>query len=204
MSMEQVDFSEKVICLIKSRRSIRKFKQEKVPTDILVKCIETATLAPSAQNLQPLEYFLVTDPDKLDSVFSCLKWAGYIAPKGDPKEGERPTAYLIVLTNQVLRKSRAENDAGAAIENFIISTWSYGIGTCWIASVDREKLRQLFRIPNLYNIGSVIAIGYPDESPVVEICSGDVRYWKDVMNILHVPKRSVHDILHIDEWKMKN
>jgi len=96
--------------------------------------------------------------------------------------------------------SSAEKDVGAAIENFILSAWSLGIGTCWIVSIDREKLRQLLQIPERLVIDSIVACGYPDETPVVEVMSDDVRYWKDESGVLHVPKRSLNDILRIDRW----
>ena len=196
--------SEEILVLINSRRTIRQFKQDSIPLEDLIKCIKSAGLAPSAANLQPIEYLLITDSEKVKAIFPLLKWAGYIAPDGNPEEGRRPTAYLIVLVNKSIRKTGAEHDAGAAIENFILSAWSLGIGSCWLASVNREKLQNSFNIPDSYSIDSVIALGYPDESPVVEMATDDIKYWKDKDGVLHVPKRSVKDILQINEWKKNN
>ncbi len=196
--------SEEISVLINSRRTIRQFKQDSIPLEDLIKCIKSAGLAPSAANLQPIEYLLITDSEKVKAIFPLLKWAGYITPDGNPKEGRRPTAYLIVLVNKSIRKTGAEHDAGAAIENFILSAWSLGIGSCWLASVNREKLQNYFNIPDSYSIDSVIALGYPDESPVVEIATDDIKYWKDKDGFLHVPKRPVKDILQINEWKKDN
>jgi len=196
--------SEEMSYVINTRRTIRQFKQDAIPLKDLIMCIKSAGLAPSASNLQPLEYFLVTEPKKVKTIFPLLKWAGYIAPDGNPEEGRRPTAYLIVLVNKSIRKTGAEHDAGAAIENFILSAWSFGIGSCWLASVNREKLQNYFNIPDSYSIDSVIALGYPDESPVVEIATDDIKYWKDKDGFLHVPKRPVKDFLQINEWKKDN
>ncbi len=191
--------SEGFLNIIKTRRTIRQFHQEEIPLSVWLDCIECARLAPSARNLQPLEYYLVTKPELREEIFPLLKWAGYIAPQGNPLEGKYPTAYLVVLINKELMLSRYANDAGAAIENFILAAWAQGIGTCWIASVEREKLRTSLKIPEQYEIDSVIACGYPAETPVFET-STDVRYWKDEQNVLHVPKKSMKDILHIDDW----
>ena len=80
-----------------SRRSIRRFQQKPISTDLLKKFVNAARLAPSAANFQPLEYFVVTDKDLLDKVFETLGWAAYIRPKWSPSQEERPTAYIIIL-----------------------------------------------------------------------------------------------------------
>ncbi|MFH1213148.1 MAG: nitroreductase family protein [Candidatus Neomarinimicrobiota bacterium] len=189
-----------MVAILKSRRSIRQFRPEPIDKAILLDCIECARLAPSARNLQPLEYCLVTDPELAEETFSLLRWAAYIAPEGNPLEAQHPTAYLAVMIDKDLMQSRYANDAGAAIENFIIAAWAHGIGTCWIASVEREKLRTLLEIPDKYEIDSVIAVGYPAEAPVVETAT-DIHYWKDSQHVLHVPKKPLSAILHFNRWK---
>jgi len=166
----------KFINLIKSRRSIRQFKQDPIPERELVDCVDAARLAPSAANLQPLEYILVTDRKQVEAIFPLLKWAAYI-------------------------KKWSNHDAGAAIENFMLAALSKGIGSCWLASVDRESIRKIYRIPEQYSIDSVIALGYPAEKPIVETAGDSIRYWKDKNLVLHVPKRSIKTILHINMFK---
>ncbi|MCD6205890.1 MAG: nitroreductase family protein [Candidatus Marinimicrobia bacterium] len=184
--------------LIKSRRSIRQFQPKPVPEDILKKCADAARLAPSAANLQPLEYILVNDPAQCERIFPLLRWAAYIQPKGNPKPGQHPTAYLIILINESLGNDWKFHDVGAAVENFILAAWSQGIGSCWLASVDRDKLRVLYKIPEDYKIDSVLALGYPAEEPVAEDRSETVRYWQDDTGRLHVPKRPLEKILHLN------
>ncbi|HNZ36110.1 MAG TPA: nitroreductase family protein [Candidatus Marinimicrobia bacterium] len=187
------------INIIKTRRTIRQFRQEQVDQAIIIEWVDCARLAPSARNLQPLEYFLITEPKLRERVFPLLRWASYIAPLGDPKEGQHPTGYLVVLINKDLMQSHYAKDAGAAIENFILAAWANGVGTCWLASVEREKLRALLAIPEQYEIDSVVAFGYPAESPVIEN-RNEIRYWLDEKNTLHVPKRPLASLLHINSW----
>jgi len=194
--------SEEFLKIIKTRRTIRQFSQKAIPQAVLLDCIECARVAPSARNLQPLEYCLVTDSPICEKIFPMLRWAGYIAPLGNPRKDQHPTGYLVVLINKNLMQSRYANDAGAAIENFILAAWAQGIGTCWLASVEREHLRPLLQIPDDYEIDSVIAFGYPAESPVLETAT-EIRYWKDENNVLHVPKKSMTNILHINGWNQK-
>ncbi|MCK4337423.1 MAG: nitroreductase family protein, partial [Candidatus Aminicenantes bacterium] len=181
----------KVFNLILSRRTIRQFKPKPVPRSILKKIIDAARLAPSAANRQPLEFLVVDDKEVVDRIFPCLKWAGYIVPEGNPRPGREPTSYIITLINSKVRKSGFEWDAGAAIENMILSALEEGIGSCWLASVDREKVRDIFGLPEDYTIDSILALGYPDESPVVEELVDSVEYWKDEHGRIHVPKRKL-------------
>jgi nitroreductase len=74
--------------LIQKRRTIRRFLQKPIPLKQLENFVDAARLAPSAANLQPLEYIIVHQPELLKRVFGTLKWAGYIRPLGDPPESK--------------------------------------------------------------------------------------------------------------------
>ncbi|MEW6200699.1 MAG: nitroreductase family protein [bacterium] len=185
---------------IRKRRSVRRFRRESVPLPLLEKLIDAARLAPSAQNLQPLEFIIVYDEETVRAVFPHLLWAGYIYPAGNPPPGEEPTAYIIVLLNGNIRAEGGEHDAGAAIENILIAATALGIGTCWVGAVNRKAVTELLHIPDDYRIDSIVALGYPDESPVIEDFSGSIQYWKDDNGVLHVPKRKLSRILHFNRY----
>lgn len=179
------------------RRSIRRFKNIAIPYDILEKCVNAARLAPSAANLQPLEYIIVDDEKLLPKVFDTLKWAKYIASAGNPPPGHTPMAYIVVLIKIGVGYKNLENfDAGLAVENMILVALEEGIGSCCLAAIDTHRLRELLNIPEDYIISLVLALGYPDESHVVEEFKGSPKYWKDKDNVLHVPKRALREILH--------
>ena len=89
--------SSSVYDAILSRRSIRRFQQKPVQLDLLKKFVNAARVAPSAANLQPLEYFVVTEKKLLGRVFETLGWAAYIRPRWAPNEDERPMAYIIII-----------------------------------------------------------------------------------------------------------
>jgi len=184
--------------LILQRRSIRLFQAKSVSRNILQKCVNAARLAPSAANKQPLEFIIVDDNKVKEQVFSCLKWAAYIAPKGDPKPGNEPQAYVVVLINRKIRDKGFEWDAGAAIENMILTALEEDVGSCWVISVDRERIRVILEIPKKYRIDSVLALGYTAEKPVLEQMKDSVEYWKDKEGRLHVPKRKLEDIKHLN------
>lgn len=185
--------------IIKGRRTIRKYKQERIDPVILKDLIDGARLAPSASNRQPLEYLIIDDPEKLDKVFQTLSWAGYIRPEGNPQEGEKPVAYIIVLINKEVGAPNPHKDSGAAIQNILLGAYSYGIGTCWLGSVNRKQLRENLSIPEKYDIDDVVALGYPAEKSVWEDEAGSIKYYKDENKIMHVPKRKLDDILYYNK-----
>jgi len=178
--------------LIFNRRTIRKFKQKRISKAILMDCIDAARLAPSAANLQPLEYILVTK--KLDRVFQYTKWAGYLED-GSPKEGEKPTAYIIIISNSKINKE-AKYDVGLAVGNIITTALEKDIASCIIGSLNRHELVRCFKIPKKYIIELVVALGYPEQTSKKEALKKDVKYWLDKDGVLHVPKRKLTDIAH--------
>lgn len=185
---------------IMKRRSTRRFRQLPISPKILNKLVNAARVAPSAGNLQPLEYIVVNDKRVLPEVFRTLKWARYIAPKGTPPEGEKPVAYIAVLVNEKIRDLRYAKDIGAAVENILLTALEEGIGGCCIDTIDKKKLRKILNVPDFLAIESVIALGYAAESPVAEKMTKSVKYWKDRSGTLHVPKRELKNILHRNRY----
>jgi len=191
---------KKIYETIVGRRTIRKFRQEPVPRDVLERLVDAARLAPSAANLQPLEYVVVDAAGPRAEVFPCLKWAAYIAPAGDPGPGEEPTAYVVTLANTKIREKMFEYDIGAAMENMILAALEEGLGSCWMLSIDRDKLRSILGVPENYRIDSVLALGYPAEEPAAEVMGDSCRYWKDEAGRLHVPKRTLSSVAHFNKF----
>ncbi len=185
--------------LILKRRTIRRFQQKPLSRDFLTKLVNAGRLAPSGANMQPLEFIVIDDEALLGKVFATLKWAAYIAPAGDPPPGKRPVAYITVLINKQI-KENGEVDAAAAIENMILVALEEGVGSCWLGSVERTKLAKILNIPNYFKIDSVLALGYPDESPVVEEAKDSIKYWKDETGTLHVPKRKLEHVIHFNKF----
>ena len=186
--------------IIAGRRTIRRFRPEPVSRELLERLVDVGRLAPSAANLQPLEFFVVDDAKLKAEVFPCLKWAAYIAPEGDPRPGEEPAAYIVTLANTKIREKMFEYDVGAAMENMILAALDEGVGSCWMLSIDRDTLRTILGVPEHYRIDSVLALGYPAEDPAAEVMGESCRYWKDEAGRLHVPKRPFGSVAHFNRF----
>jgi len=183
---------------IVGRRTIRRFKPDPVPRELLERLADAGRLAPSAANMQPLEFVVVDGAGPKAEIFPCLKWAAYIAPAGDPRPGEEPAAYIITLVNSKIREKMFEYDVGAAMENMTLAALAEGVGSCWMLSVDRDQIRAILGVPDHYRVDSVLALGYAAEDPVSEVAAGSIRYWKDADGRLHVPKRERASVVHIN------
>ncbi|HEX9901854.1 MAG TPA: nitroreductase family protein [Acidobacteriota bacterium] len=189
-----------MIELIRKRRSVRQFQPRPVPRDLLMTLAEAARLAPSAANRQPLEFILLDDPAVCGKLFPHLHWAAYISPAGNPQPGQEPAAYVVTLVNTAVRDKGYENDVGAAMMSMIMAAWAEGVASCWLISVDRAEVSRLLDIPETHRLDSVLALGYPAEAPQAEDLTDSVQYWKDAEGRLHVPKRKLDDIVHLNKF----
>ena len=182
--------------VIYRRRTIRRFKQEPLPLEVLKKLVDLARVAPMGNNIQSIEFIIVIKKEMKVKLFPCLGWAGSL-PEGTriPEEGRRPSAYIIVLGNTNI-KQNAVSDEGAAVQNILLGAIKYEIGTCWMGSIDRDKIREIFEVPKHYKIMHVISLGYPDEESVMEKHEDSFKYWKDEKGVMHVPKRKLEDVLY--------
>lgn len=184
---------------ILSRRTIRRFTQQALAHDMLKKYVNAARLAPSAANLQPLEYIIVDEKNLCDHLFETLEWAAYIQPKWTPRQHERPTAYIIVLVKDI-KNPYYQRDVGLATAHIVLSAEADGLGSCILCNINREKIQTIFKIPKEITVDSVIALGYKAEISIVEDLDTSVKYWRDDHDVLHVPKRRLKDIVHINRF----
>jgi len=183
--------------LVAKNRSYRRFYEDvPISLETLRELVDLARLSASAANMQPLKYFLSCDRKKNALIFEHLAWAGYLKDWPGPPEGERPSAYIVMLGDTEIAKN-VVCDHGIAAQSILLGAVEKGLGGCMIASVQREKLRETLNIPHRYDILLVLALGKPKETVVIEKMGpeGNVRYWRDGEGRHHVPKRSLKEII---------
>jgi len=183
--------------LILKNRSYRRFHEDvAIELETLRDLVDLARLSASGSNLQPLKYILSCDPERNALIFPHLAWAGYLKEWRGPSEGERPSAYIIILGDTEIRRS-VGCDHGIAAQSILLGATERGLGGCMIGSVQREKLRKALGIPLCYEILLVLALGKPKETVTIDAAGpeGDIRYWRDEEGVHHVPKRSLDQII---------
>ncbi|MFO7748535.1 MAG: nitroreductase family protein [Desulfobacteraceae bacterium] len=183
--------------LIKSNRSCRRFHQNiKMEPEFLRYLVDHARLSASAGNLQPLKYMISTDEEKNEKIFSCLGWAAYLKDWKGPKEGEKPSAYIVILGDRTITEN-FRCDHGIAAQSILLAAREKGFAGCMLAAINHKKLRDFFAIDDRFQVLLVLALGTPAEEIALEPLKskGEIRYWRDEKGVHHVPKRSLDDLI---------
>ncbi len=185
------------------RRSIREFKDMPVPYDVLERCVNAARLAPTGRNLQLCEHIIVDDEQLLPQVLDTVgSWGGQPRPADGWSPERRPKAYIILLINSSLEAELGGTrrvtiyDVGMSAEDMLLVALEQGIGACPILNFRKDELRRVLNIPDKYDIAMVLALGFPDESPVLEVATDSIKRWVDSEGVRHIPKRELKDIIH--------
>lgn len=144
-----------VINALKDRRSIREYRNEMVPDDVLAKILEAARWAPSGANIQPWRFIVVTDPHLRREIGKVAK---YFFIKSH-HVGEAPV--LIVLCGDTKKSQWHTVDCSLAGANVMIAAHVLGLGTCWIGAFDEAKVKELLDIPDQVKVEGIITLGYP-------------------------------------------
>lgn len=149
---------------IQSRRSIRKYKPIAPSDQIIEHLIEAAMSAPSSGNLQSRYIYVVRDDELRKKMAALALDQSFIH--------EAPIALVVCVDLRIEREygERGQNlfavlDCAAAIENLMLMAVGKGLGSCWVGAFDQSKIAELLAIPEHLRPISIVAVGYPDESP---------------------------------------
>lgn len=181
--------------LVRKNRSYRRFYGEKkIERSTLEELVDIARNTPSGANRQPILYKLVCDETMNAAVYDCLGWAGYYKDWDGPMEEERPSAYIIMVTE---RNVNPQWDEGIAGQTILLAAVEKGLGGCFIGNLQKEKLSDVLSLPENLKVDLCLALGYPKEEVVLEEIpgDGDIRYYRDAHQVQHVPKKKLEDII---------
>ncbi|MFC1897145.1 nitroreductase family protein [Chloroflexota bacterium] len=187
--------------LIIANRTCRRFYQdEAIELETLRELVDLARLSASANNRQPLKYILSCEPQRNELLFSCLGWAIFDGNRDPgPPEGERPSAYIIMLADTEIAKNinSITFDQGMAAESIFLAAREKGLGGTIHGNVKRKELIEALNIPPRYQIIAVLSLGKPKEKAVIETMGPDIdfHYWNDSDGVHHVPKRPLDEII---------
>jgi nitroreductase len=182
--------------LIRKNRSYRRFYQDTpIRMETLKELVDLARISNSGANKQPLKYILCCDPDTNAKIFDQIGWAGALKDWPGPSEGERPTAYIIVLVDPAI--GMAGVDHGIACTNILLGAVEKGLGGCMLGTVKKKEVKAILEIDDKYEIVLTVALGKPKETVQLDAVeeSGATVYWRDDQQVHHVPKRKLEDVI---------
>ncbi len=152
-------YEQHVFDAIYARRSVRRYQDNRpVEPEKIEKLLKAAMAAPSACNIQPWEFIVVTDPETQARIKQhCGHFGGYNAP-------------LMIVTCSYKDYIPWPDDDGivdcaAAMENMHIAAAALGLGSVWIGGFDAPGLREVLDIPGTVAVSGVAYFGYPAETP---------------------------------------
>jgi len=183
--------------LVEKNRSYRRFDESSaVSTDTLQELVDLARITACGANKQALRYWLVSGKDETAKVFPHLGWAGYLKDWDGPPEGERPTAYILLLQKEDYQLG-SPYDAGIAAQTILLGAVEKNLGGCILANIHRTQIKETLALPKNMDILLVLAIGKPKENIVIdEIRAGaDIKYWREADGTHHVPKIKLSDVI---------
>jgi len=135
---------------LKTRRSVRSFKAEPVPEEMVREIVDAGRLAATARNVQPWEFVVVTDPTLRRKLAGMMEYGKFIA--------EAPVC-IVVLCQET--KYYLE-DGCAAAENLLLAAHALGLGACWVAGDKKpyaDAVRQMVGAPEGYRLVASVALG---------------------------------------------
>ena len=183
--------------LVARTRSYRRFDQTvNIRRETMESWAALARLVPSSANLQALKFLLINDPELNARVFKSISFAGYLKEWGGPKEGEKPTAYVVILGDTTINQN-FDLDAGIAAQTIMLAANEDGFGGVMMGAIKRESLREEMQIPVHLEVVLLLALGKPTEQVVVEETSAEhgIRYYRDAEDVHHVPKRPLSELI---------
>lgn len=166
------------ISMIKERRSVRKFKDEKVDRELMKEIIDIARWAPSWANFQIARYTLVDDPEAIAKLSTDgVKGFVYNVKTLQNAKGVAVLSFVKGKSGKLdLEKDEYATsktniwevfDAGIACQTFCLAAHSQGIGTCIFGVIDEDSISDIINLPEDETVAALIVYGHPDEEPPV-------------------------------------
>ena len=157
-----MDFYE----VIRTRRSVRSFKKEPIPEDVLKRVLEAARVAPSGGNRQPWRFILVKDETLRQKMISACNNQRFVA--------EAP--LIVVACGERLPMNRGGYmgemsvllDVSIVFTHLILAARAEGLGTCWIGAFNNDEIKKLLEVPDGYEVVAATPLGYPSEDVFTE------------------------------------
>ena len=139
---------------VQSRRTVRNFKPDPLPEDLVFRIVQAGRCAPSSSNSQPWHFIVVQNRDTLTALGEIASQGRFI--------GQAPLAIAIVMDNA----TRPQLDAGRAIQQMELVAWSQGLGTCFVgvrAEEQQREIKELLGIPEQMELITLLPFGYRAE-----------------------------------------
>ncbi|HJU11598.1 MAG TPA: nitroreductase family protein [Candidatus Binataceae bacterium] len=136
---------------ITTRKAIRAFAPDAVEPEKLRLIINAGRHAMSARNLQPWQFVVIQDRDRIRTIGELCATGKFVS--------DAPA--VVVVAKDTSNTRWADIDCAQAVQNMATAAWSLGLGTCWVGNFDGQKIAEMLGIPAPWAIFTILAFGYP-------------------------------------------
>ena len=179
--------------LVKNTRCVRRYKEANISYEDLADLVDIARQTSSGKNLQPLKYIIITDTKQKEEVYKPLVWAAHLQD-WEQLPSQKPSAYILILEDTDIN-GFSDIDSGIAMQTIMLGARAKGLGSCILASIDKEAYKKLFNLPSNLEPRFIIAFGKQDEEIKITDIKDDTNYYRDENSTHFVPKRSLKEVL---------
>ncbi len=177
--------------IIKSRRSVKKFKSKKPDWRVVLDCVDSMRYAPMAGNNFSLKFILIDEPQIIDAISDACE-----------QDFVSTAHYVVVVCSDGKRTQTAYEDraekylkqqAGAAIQNFLLAITDRGLATCWVGHFYDDKIKRILRIPEDVEVEAVFPVGYAYDKPKKKepVNFDSIMYFNEYKNKKMQPKNKL-------------
>jgi nitroreductase len=149
--------------VIQSRRSIRAYKPNPIPDEVLQRILEAGRIAPSAKNIQPWKFIVVKDEQIRQQLVPACRNQTFI--------GQAPVVICAVALEKIAWGnmggywSSYPVDLSIALDHMILAATNEGLGTCWIGAYVEAEVKRILKIPDDVKVIALTPLGYPAQEP---------------------------------------
>ena len=159
---------------ITTRKAVRAFAPGNIEPGKLRQIIDAGRHAMSARNLQPWQFVVIYDRDKIREIGALCATGKFVS--------DAPLAIVVLKDTSNTRW--ADIDCAQAVQNMATAAWSLGLGTCWVGNFDGQKISQILAVPSQWAIFTILAFGYPNSANLPQ----------------SRPLKSRHEVVHYEQW----
>ncbi|MFY9114350.1 MAG: nitroreductase family protein [Dethiobacteria bacterium] len=171
-----------ILTALQNRRSIRRFREGGIAEETLNLILDAARVAPSWKNMQCWRFIVVRDDKKKRALAETLH-------EGNPAVEAIIQAPVVIVqcadpmdSGIIDGKEYYLLDAGIAMQQLILAAHAQGLGTCWVAWFDEDKVRAVCRIPSAYKVVAMTPLGVGAQEPAAR------------------PRKKLEEIAFKEEW----
>lgn len=184
--------------LVKLNRTCRRYDStKKVSREQLEELVELTRYTPCGINKQALRFAIICDEKTNEELYDRLGWAGYLKEWSGPIDSEKPTGYIVFLSDNEYGKPMGE-DIGICSQTIGLGARAEGMAVCIFKNYKEGAIKEVLNLDeDRYNVHLVMSIGYPVEEVVIDdIKPGDdIKYYRDDKQVHHVPKIVLDELI---------